>query len=128
MKVHDLVLYLGDLFRVEQVGVTSSVLEGDLCNIQKLNFGDDKMYSLVVPVTEVQTKGRINCFKDFKYNIKDRIFIKWIDVPFIIVNRYKQLECNKIVDCYEIMGLNKRRIMLTVTEEDIVRRIDECIR
>ena len=59
MKVNDLVLYPGDLFRVEQVGVPSEVLEGD---------------------------------------------------------------------CYEIMGLNKRRIMITVTEEDIVRRIDQCIR
>lgn len=128
MKVNDLVLYLGDLFRVEQVGVPSEVLEGELCNIQKLNFGDDKMYSLVVPVADVQTEGRITCFKDFKYDIKDRIFIKWIDVPFEVVNRYKQLKRNKIEDCYEIMGLNKRRIMITVTEEDIVRRIDQCIR
>lgn len=128
MKVNDLVSYLGDLFRVEQVGVPSEVLEGELCNIQKLNFGDDKMYSLVVPVADVQTEGRITCFKDFKYDIKDRIFIKWIDVPFVVVNRYKQLRRNKIEDCYEIMGLNKRRIMITVTEEDIVRRIDQCIR
>lgn len=128
MKVNDLVLYLGDLFRVEQVGVPSEVLEGDLCNIQKLNFGEGKMYSLVVPIADVQTTGRINCFKDFKYDIRDRIFIKWIDVPFVIVDRYKQLKRNKIEDCYDIMGLNKRRIMITVTEEDIVRRVDECIR
>ena len=128
MRVNDLVLYLGDLFRVEQVEVPSEVLEGELCNIQKLNFGDDKMYSLVVPVADVQTKGRITCFKDFKYDIKDRIFIKWIDVPFVIVDRYKQLKHNKIEDCYDIMGLNKRRIRLTVTEEDIVRRVDECIK
>lgn len=46
----------------------------------------------------------------------------------MVVNRYKQLKRNKIEDCYEIMGLNKRRIMITVTEEDIVRRIDQCIR
>lgn len=128
MKVNDLVLYLGDLFRVEQVGVPSEVLEGELCNIQKLNFGEGKMYSLVVPIADVKTKGRINCFKDFKYDIRDRIFIKWIDVPFVIVDRYKQLKRNKIEDCYDIMGLNKRRIMITVTEEDIVRRVDECIR
>ena len=128
MRVNDLVLYLGDLFRVEQVGVPSEVLEGELCNIQKLNFGEGKMYSLVVPIADVQTKGRINCFKDFKYDIRDSIFIKWIDVPFVIVDRYKQLKRNKIEDCYDIMGLNKRRIMITVTEEDIVRRVDECIK
>ena len=56
MRVNDLVLYLGDLFRVEQVGVPSEVLEGELCNIQKLNFGEGKMYSLVVPIEKYKQR------------------------------------------------------------------------